>query len=202
MSLSGVNHNTSGEEFQSSDNQRELGSGLHDLGKVNGRLEKVEEKEASLDDDGLRILSAQLDMKMAMQWEKADVDKTEAPFKFKLAPNKSPIQSEVEEELPGNEIGPMAMSFDENVDWVAEKMGPTSKHWKRLAREIKSDAPKEKTSPTKLKREGPTPLTELDPKALELKRRRGKNKQHVVPEHESMMVGDEAVAARQHHRAQ
>ena len=113
-------------------------------------------------------------MKMAMQWEKVDADKTEAPFKFKLAPNKSPTQPKMEERLPRNEMGPMAMSFYENVGWVAEIMGPISKHWKRLAREIKSDAPKKKTNPTKLTREGLIPLIELDPNALELKCRRGK----------------------------
>nr|POE69326.1 hypothetical protein CFP56_08583 [Quercus suber] len=106
LSLSGVNHNASGEEFQSSDNQRELGSGLHDLGKVNGKLEKVEEKEASLDDDGLGILSAQPDMKMAMWWEKADADKTEAPFKFKLAPNKAPFSPKWRKNYLGTKWAP------------------------------------------------------------------------------------------------
>ena len=115
LSLSSVNHNASGEVFQSSDSQRELGSVLHELGKVNGRLEKVEEKEASLGDDSLGIPSAQPDMKMAMQWEKADADKIEAPFKFKLALNKSPTQPDLEEAIPGNDLGPIAMSFDENV---------------------------------------------------------------------------------------
>ena len=95
LSLLGVNHNASREVFQSSDSQRELGSVSHELGKVNGRLKKVEEKEASLGDDSLGIPSAQPDMKMAMQWEKAEVDKIEAPFKFKLALNKSPTQPDL-----------------------------------------------------------------------------------------------------------
>lgn len=47
--------------------------------------------------------------------------------------------------------------------------------------------------PTKLKREGPTPLIELDPNALKLKRRRGKNKKDVDSEHENSMAGGEAV---------
>ena len=93
------------------------------------------------------------------------------------------------------------MSFDENVGWVAEKMGPKSKHWKRLAREIKSDSPKKNKSLTKQKRECPTPLIELDPNALDLKRRRGKNK-HVVSEYGNTMDGGEAMATRQHRRAQ
>nr|POE68486.1 hypothetical protein CFP56_74381 [Quercus suber] len=189
LSLSSVNHNVAGEEFQCPDIQRAVGSVLHELGKVNGKSEKVEEKKASLGDDCLRIPSTQSDAKMAMQWEKTGTDKTEPLFKFKLAPNKSSTQSRLEEEISRHEMGPMAMCFDENVGWVAEKMGPISKHWKRLAREIKSEGPKKNKSPTKLKREGPTPLLELDPNALELKRRRGKNKQQDVSEHETTMVG-------------
>jgi len=76
-----------------------------------------------------------------------------------------------------------------------------SKYWKRLAREIKSDAPKKNKSPTKQKRGCPTPLIELDPNALKLKRIKGKNK-HVVSEYENTMDGGEAVVARQHRRAQ
>ena len=201
LSLSDVNHNALGEFVQSSDSQRELGKGLHDLGKVNGRLEKAEEKEATLGDDSLGFPSAQPDIKMAMQWEKAEADKTEAPFKFKLAPNETPTQPGLEETILGEELGPMAMSYDENVGWVAEKIGPKYKHWKRLAREIKPDAPKKSKSPTKQKRECPTPLAEIDPNALELKRRRGKNKQ-VVSVDGNTMDGSEAVAARQHRQAQ
>ena len=159
-----MNHNASGEVIQSSDSQRELGSVLHNLGKVNGRLEKAEEKEASFGDDSLGIPSAQPDIKMAMQWEKADADKIEASFKFKLAPNKTPIQPGLEKTIPGDELGPMAMSFDENVGWVAEKMGPKSKHWKRLAREIKSDALKKSKSPIKQKRECPNTINRNRPK--------------------------------------
>ena len=101
----------------------------------------------------------------------------------------------------GEELGPMAMSYDENVGWVAEKIGPKYKHWKRLAREIKLDTPKKSKSPIKQKRECPTPLAEIDPNALELKRRRGKNKQ-VVSVDGNTMDGSEAVAATQHRQAQ
>ena len=68
------------------------------------------------------------------------MEKTEPLFKFKLTPNKSSTQFGMEEGMPRPEMGPMAMSFDQNLGWVAEKMGPISKHWKRLAREIKLDA--------------------------------------------------------------
>lgn len=90
LSLSGVKINALGEEFPKSISQCEVGSGLHESGKVNLRLEKVGEKEAILGDECLRIPTTQSDTMMAMQWEKAEVDKTEPLFKFKLAPNKSP----------------------------------------------------------------------------------------------------------------
>nr|POE89123.1 hypothetical protein CFP56_70454 [Quercus suber] len=131
-----------------------------------------------------------------MQWEKADVEKTEPMFEFKLAPNKSSMQPGVEKGMSKPKLGPIAISYDQNMGWVTEKMGPNSKHWKRLAREIKSNAPTKNTSPTKLKSEGPTPLIKLDPNALELKRKRGKNKLQVDLEHENPMVGGVAVAAR------
>ena len=56
------------------------------------------------------------------------MEKTEPLFKFKLTPNKSSTQSGMEEGMPKTEMGPMAMSFDQNLGWVAEKMGPISKH--------------------------------------------------------------------------
>ena len=49
-----------------------------------------------------------------------------------------------------------------------------------MVREVKSNVPTKKTSPIKLKRKGPTPLIELDLNAMELKCRRGKNKQHEI----------------------
>ena len=45
-------------------------------------------------------------------------------------------------------------------------------------------------------------MIELDPNAMELKSRTGKNKQHVDSKHENSMVGGKAVAARQYRRAQ
>ncbi|KAK9984263.1 hypothetical protein SO802_033788 [Lithocarpus litseifolius] len=61
LSLSNVEHNASGEELPRSDTQRELGSDIHESGKVNGTLGKVEEKEAHLSDTCLRNPAAQSD---------------------------------------------------------------------------------------------------------------------------------------------
>ena len=37
-------------------------------------------------------------------------------------------------------LGPLAMSFDDKKGWIAKPLGPASRHWKRLAREINKGA--------------------------------------------------------------
>lgn len=94
----------------------------------------------------------------------------------------------------------MAMTYDPTAGWVAEKMGPTSKHWKRLARGTKTNEPIKSISLIKQKREGLTPLNDLDPNALGQKRRQGKNKLSEDTKNDQM-VGGVAVATGQHRRA-
>ena len=65
------------------------------------------------------------------------------------------------------------------------------------AKEIVVDA-----GPTKLKREGPTPIDELETNIIDLKRRKGKTQVSKTPKGENISDGGEAVAARQHRRAQ
>lgn len=86
------------------------------------------------------------------------------------------MPSGVEEDILRSTLGPMAIKYDQTLGWVAKKMSPNCIHWKRLAREIKPGSSTKDASPTSLKREGPTPVVELDLKFLELKRRKGKNK--------------------------
>lgn len=93
----------------------------------------------------------------------------------------------------------MAMTYDPTASWVAEKMGLTSKHWKRLARGTKTNEPTKFVSPIKQKREGPTPLNDLDPNALDQKRRQGKNKLSEDTKNDQMVGG--VAAAGQHRRA-
>lgn len=174
--LSNTEHNNSAGERSRFDTQRDLGSVLHESGKVNGSLGKVMEKGAHLGETFLEIPTTQTDMKVDMQWEKAIVENAKPTFEYTLAPNSSSMLSRVEEGILRSTLGPMAMKYDQTVGWVAEKMSPNCIHWKRLAREIKSGSSTKDASPTSLKREGPTPLVELDLKLLELKQRKGKNK--------------------------
>lgn len=46
------------------------------------------------------------------------------------APTRDCLVGQVLEE---NEEGPMAMSYEMSVGWVADKLGPNSGHWKRRA---------------------------------------------------------------------
>ena len=63
-------------------------------------------------------------------------------FKYTLGPNKDQ-ENTVESPTPqASDMGPMAMSYDPSEGWVTFKLGPTSGHWKRLAREAKQSKPK------------------------------------------------------------
>ena len=93
------------------------------------------------------------------------------------------------------------MSYDPKEGWVSKKLGPKSKHWKRLAKEVKANGSCTNKSPGSQKREGPTPLQELDPNALSKKKRKGKTKVSDVSVQHKHMDSDEAVAVMQPRRA-
>ena len=79
-------------------------------------------------------------------------------------------------EGPGDKdagMGPMALNYNPNEGRVAAKLGPKSKHWKRLAREANNNKPIGKRGLKARKREGPTSVQELDPNNLNQKRRKG-----------------------------
>ena len=98
--------------------------------------------------------------------------------------------------------GPLAMSLDPSKGWISEELGPSSRHWNRLARKIKDTCPSEKLGPASVKREGPVPIQDLDPNTPCAKRGKGKGagKKPLCEENEA--DGGEAVAARQHRQAQ
>ena len=70
------------------------------------------------------------------------------------------------------EAGPLAMVFDETKGWTEEKLGQNSRHWKRLAREVKMEIKGEEKEPKSLKRGGQISVSDLDPKALDTKHRK------------------------------
>ena len=97
------------------------------------------------------------------------------------------------------------MIYDDEKGWSGEKLGLNSKHWKRLAREVKKELKGEEMRPKYLKREGPTPLCVLDPNVMDIKRRKEERnndkKTGSSSKEEKKMDGGEAVATRQHCRA-
>ena len=56
----------------------------------------------------------------------------------------------------------MAMSYDPEVGWVANKLGSTSGHWKRRARAGPDEEMKDELGPIQRKREGVLVLSEID----------------------------------------
>ena len=99
-------------------------------------------------------------------------------------------------------MGLLAMSLDLSKGWILEELGPSSRHWKRLARKIKETSSTEKLGPASVKREGLVPLQELDPNTLCAKKGKGKGVENKPLCEENKVDGSVAVAARQHCRAQ
>lgn len=105
-------------------------------------------------------------------------------FKYMLAPSKDQ-ENTVESPTPwASDMGPMAMSYDPSEGWVTSKLSPTSGNWKWLAREAKQSKPKREKSPKIQKCSGLTPLHELDPKALVLKRRKNQKQSEALRKEE------------------
>lgn len=75
-----------------------------------------------------------------------------------VAPNRDIKMKEAGPEAENLDQGPLDLFFEEKKGWTAEVLGPTSKHWKRLARETNKHSSQASESPTIGKREGPTPL--------------------------------------------
>nr|POE86190.1 hypothetical protein CFP56_07297 [Quercus suber] len=141
-----------------------------------------------------------------MQWEKTKnkVDDSKPEEKARHTVASSEVGLELSEIIPWAEelSSPLAMSFNKDKGWIFETLGPTSGHWKRLARQTNKPSPGKRDSPEKLKRSGPVPLQELDPNALNTKRKKGKLQTEEKIDEDKRKVGGEAVAAVQHRRAQ
>lgn len=69
----------------------------------------------------------------------------------------------------------MAMTYEMEVGWVADKLGSNSGHWKRKAQAGRGNKNREETDPFLRKIEGPTPLNELDQNIREAKHKKGEN---------------------------
>ncbi|KAK7834093.1 putative esterase kai2 [Quercus suber] len=80
-----------------------------------------------------------------MQWEKTKnkVDDSKPEEKARHTVASSEVGLELSEIIPWAEelSSPLAMSFNKDKGWIFETLGPTSGHWKRLARQTNKPSP-------------------------------------------------------------
>ncbi|XP_075665231.1 uncharacterized protein LOC142634866 [Castanea sativa] len=172
---------------------------LREEGKVKRTEGKIEEKVTDFGRFGGEKSGVKPGMGEEMQWGKDGCQGSEVLSGRNLGPSQEVVVKEDGPEVKTPEGGPLAFSFDDNMGWTSEVLSPTSRHWKRLARENNKQA-QGTGSPNKGKRVGPTPLQELDPNSGDLKRRKGSKGGH-EKNGEEKKVGGVAVAAVQHRRA-
>lgn len=174
---------------------------MHEKGKVNGARGKAGEKTSFLNESSPVIHSTRAKPTDDMQLEKELNQAQEPTFKcgLELNPDSKDESKSLLEIVSGQ--GLMAISFNPKLGWTAEKLGPLSGHWKHLARGLKLDQAQSDTDPIVLKREGLTPVNELDPNVSAKKRRKCTKKtcdETKKIEETRERVGDETVAATQH----
>ena len=109
-----------------------------------------------------------------LQWEKGTEPVTEEPFDIHVAPKIDDSREVVGLANVDKDKGPMAMSYDVSLGWVAEPLGPQSGHWKCLARRAREISPtKEPKEETRLgKRPGTSPSQAIETESNTLKRRK------------------------------
>ena len=180
---------------------------LHENGKECESMEKKHEKVAQFSESASASSTDHDDQPAYMHWEKAPFLEKEPTFKFVMAPN---VEMGNDVESPRDKeaiMGPMALNYDTKDGWVAAKLGPKSKHWKRLAREVNNNKPAGKKGLKNGKREGPTPVQELDSNSLKQKHRKGLKHSDIIDEvgitenKNESMDGEVAVSAEQHRPA-
>ena len=176
----------------------------HGNGKVNLPQEKGVEV---LDKKGMVSLTNNLPIAVlenVMQWEETKTEgeasqPTERKRNTVVDKGMGSKLKEMGPELKENiswaddNSSPLAMSFDHDKGWTAETLGPKSGHWKRIARQASKSSPAKRASPGKAKRGGLVPLIELNPNALNSKRKRGKSQVGENRDEENTKVGDGTV---------
>ena len=169
----------------------------HENGKTNLLQEKGEEGLDIRRMNSLTSILPTAEIEGDMQWEKSKnkVEDSKPEEKARYTEANSELGLEIKETIPWAKdlSSPLAMSFDKDKGWVVETLGPTSRNWKRLARQTNKPSPSKKDSPEKLKRTGPVPLKELDPNALNTKQKKGKLQTGEKIDEDKIKVGEEAI---------
>ena len=89
----------------------------------------------------------------------------------------------------------MAMTYEMELGWVAETLGPTSGHWKRKARAGQAKGKEKIESPIQMKKGAVTPSCVLDQNGLGRKRRKVDKQGGDEGVEENGKDGGEAIAA-------
>ena len=140
-----------------------LSEDLHEKGNLKEWVGKIRGTKAFLGSQDKAQIIDQAEPLVGMQWETANLQEVDEVHVGALVPIKK-LEAKVGGPTNvGLDLGPLAMCYVEEKGWIVETLGPSSKHWKRLAREVKSKSESEGKSQIKVRREGPTPLQELDP---------------------------------------
>lgn len=82
-----------------------------------------------------------------MIWELRPTLENEPKFKYVMASNKDQENKVECHTTQASDMGPMAMCYDPNEGWVTSKLGLTSGHWIRKAKDVKPNKPKGEISP-------------------------------------------------------
>ena len=167
---------------------------LHENGMVRELVRKLGEKETMLSVYAVDQGKCQSGTKEKTGGESAADNKETSNFELGMAQQNN-TSAEDGPLSPRAELGPIAMSYDMECGWTAEPLGPRSKHWKRLAREAKTNTCPTEKSPTRLKRESPISLEDLDSEDKSQKRRKGGKQSTHIGEEETPKDGGVAVAA-------
>ena len=214
--VSGLIHCQGVDPDGSPEEQRVMGQSeetCHTGGKVNLTSEKATSNLTPNEKVGVPPLLPVADLEGNMLWEISKHEDVREKTDAGLDKEKTCVDMEKESGLETNTIGtwaddnssPLAMTFNQEKGWVTEPLGPTSGHWKRLARKTKTPSPDKVDCTSKTKRKGPMPLQELDPNNLSSKCKKGKIQvSELVSENiaeNGNTVGGEVVATMQHHRA-
>ena len=93
-------------------------------------------------------------------------------FNFEAVRKEKEVGSNMGLDLTKEEEGPIAMTYDMDLGWVAEALSPTSGQWKRKACEGQPKGKAKDLSPMQKKRNVPFSLTESDQKKRETKKQR------------------------------
>lgn len=96
---------------------------LHENGRVNGLIGKQEEKKSKIEENVSDRAKAQTDETESMQCDISTDHEEEFKFKIVTAPNPATTSECMGPNGLEDERGPLALPYEGNTGWIAEKLG-------------------------------------------------------------------------------